>query len=219
MYGARKTISGMVHAWFSKDKTDRTTYGAKAIFLRPYVEDGLAEKTLARYLEEDPTKRRKLKPLGQSLKGRPRTLTESEKAVVIDVVQKTDEQNNGMTNRELVTIISDMRPGTITIISDICKDFILCYIKLVLFISQAFPLSLELSNKQCYLAMKSMQKEGYARGQFTKRTVKVQGTTYMRTMVSARGMMRWHYQLEEVTKFLEEKNQPQGLWKELSPHG
>ena len=107
------TISGMVHAWFSKDKTDRTTYGAKAIFLRPYVEDGLAEKTLARYLEEDPTKRRKLTPFGQSLKGRPRALTESEMAVVINVVQKTDEQNNGMTNRELVTIISDMRPGTI----------------------------------------------------------------------------------------------------------
>ena len=86
-------------------------------------------------------------------------------------------------------------------------------------IYQAFPLSLELSNKQFYLALKSVQKEGYARGQLTKRTVKVQGTTYMRTMVSARGMMRWHYQLEEVTKVLEEKNQPRGLWKELSPHG
>jgi hypothetical protein len=108
-----ETISRMLHAWFSKDKTDRTTYGAKAIFLQPYVEDGIAGKTLARYLEENPTKRRKLNPPGQSLKGRPRTLTESEMAVVIDVVQKTDEQNNGMTNRELVTIISDMRPSTI----------------------------------------------------------------------------------------------------------
>ncbi len=31
--------------------------------------------------------------------------------------------------------------------------------------------------------------------------------------------MRWHFQLEEVTKFLQEKNKPRGLWQELSPHG
>ncbi len=43
---AHDTIAQMVHAWFLKDKTDRVTYGAKAIVLQPYVEDGFSEATL-----------------------------------------------------------------------------------------------------------------------------------------------------------------------------
>lgn len=95
-------LTKAVDDWFAEDGKL-----SKEVTLHQYAKQlGIPKATLGKYVHPDPAKRQRL----GAHAGQPSLVDASTQAFVVDVIRRRDRANDGMSRREIVGMIQDLKP-------------------------------------------------------------------------------------------------------------